>query len=77
MGYKDGIHKKARLDVLRPEMPDPKIGQVEVLSVDSTSAIGYLRKLERTVRKRGDTVHIGDQIVSRKRPPTQAKRNRP
>lgn len=77
LGYKDGIHKKARLDVLRPEMPDPKIGQVEVLSVDSTSAIGYLRKLERTVRKRGDTVHIGDQIVSRKRPPTQAKRNRP
>jgi hypothetical protein len=77
IGSQQGLVKKLRLDVFRDSMAAKKIGQVEVVSVDSSSSIARLHKLERSVRKRGESLAIGDLVFSRKRPPQFAKRNTP
>ncbi len=75
LGTKHGIVEKARLDVFRQSTAAEKVGQVEIVSVDSSSSVARLRKLERSVRKRGETLAIGDRVISRQRPPQFGKRN--
>lgn len=77
IGSQQGLVKKLRLDVFRDSKDAKKIGQVEIVSVDSSSSIARLHKLERSVRKRGESLAIGDLVFSRKRPPQFAKRNTP
>lgn len=77
IGSQQGLVKKLRLDVFRDQDATKKIGQVEIVTVDSSSSIARLHKLERSVRKRGETLAIGDLVFSRKRPPQFAKRNTP
>ena len=67
-----GIRNKMRLEVFRSGKSGSKIGQIEIVSVDSASSVGRVRKLERSVRKRGGTIDVGDQVISRQRPPKDA-----
>ena len=56
-----------RLDVWRPAPSEEKVGQVQILRVDSTSALARVRKVARSVRRAGESVAAGDRVVSRKR----------
>lgn len=77
IGAQQGLVKKLRLDVFRQETSSIKIGQIEIVTVDSSSSIARLRKLERSTRKRGEKLAVGDRVFSRQRPPQFAKRNTP
>jgi hypothetical protein len=77
LGAQQGIVKKMRLDIFSQGAPSVKIGQIEIVSVDSSSSTAHLRKLERSARKRGETLAVGDRVFSRQRPPQFAKRNTP
>ena len=75
LGSDVGIRNKMRLEVLRSGKSGSKIGQIEIVSVDSASSVGRVRKLERSVRKRGGTIDVGDQVISRQRPPKDVKKD--
>jgi hypothetical protein len=75
LGIDVGIRNKMRLEVFRSGKSGSKIGQIEIVSVDSASSIGRVRKLERSVRKRGGTIDVGDQVISRQRPPKDVKKD--
>ena len=68
IGSKHGLMPRLRLDVWRPLPVGQKVGQIEVIEVDSVTAIARLRKLERSLRKRGESLQSGDRVISRKRP---------
>ena len=67
IGAHHGLTKKLRLDVHRPEPGGPKVGQVEIVQLDSLSAVVRLRKLERGIRRLGQGLQVGDRVVSDKR----------
>ena len=68
IGSKHGVAPRLRMDVWRPLPAAQKVGQIEVVEVDSITAIARLRKLEKSLRKRGESLQSGDRIISRKRP---------
>ena len=68
IGALDGLFPRLRLEVWRPEPSDQKVGQVEIVEVDSSSATARVRKLEKKLRKRGEGPNPGDRVISRKRP---------
>jgi hypothetical protein len=57
-----------RLDVWRPQPSQQKVGQVEVVELDSTTAIARLRKIEKKLKKRGEGLQKQDRVISHKRP---------
>jgi len=67
LGSHHGVTRGLRLDVWRPAPAEQKVGQVEILRVDTTSALARVRKLEKSVRRAGEGVAAGDRVVSRKR----------
>ena len=67
IGARDGIYPKLRLEVWRPEPSQQKVGQIEVVRVDSFSAVATVRKVEKKLRKRGEGPDPGDRVISRKR----------
>ena len=71
IGSKHGAVPRLRLDVWRNSPDEEKIGQVEIIKLSPTSAIAKLRKLEKKVRKRGETLQLGDRVISHKRDSTR------
>ena len=69
IGALDGLFPRLRLEVWRPEPSDQKVGQVEIVKADSSSAVAMVRKIEKKLRKRGEGPNPGDRVISRKRPP--------
>lgn len=76
LGMDVGIREKMKLEVFRPGKSGAKIGQIEIVSVDSSFSVGRVRKLERSVRRRGATIDVGDVVISRQRPPKEVKRTK-
>lgn len=68
IGAQHGLTKRMRFDVWRPRPSQQKVGQIEVIDVDSTTAIARLRKLDKKLKKRGDGLQIQDRVISPKRP---------
>ena len=68
IGARHGLTKRMRFDVWRPRPSQQKVGQIEVVDVDSTTAIAQLRKLDKKLKKRGDGLQVQDRVISPKRP---------
>ena len=68
IGTQHGLTKRMRFDVWRPRPSQQKVGQIEVIAVDSTTAIARLRKLDKKLKKRGDGLQLQDRVISPKRP---------
>ena len=68
IGARHGLLKQMRFDVWRPRPSQQKVGQIEVVEMDSTTAIARLRKLDKELKKRGDGLQIQDRVISPKRP---------
>ena len=68
IGAQHGLASRMRLDVWRPEPSQQKVGQLEVVEIDSTTAIARLRKLDKKLRKRGEGLQLQDRVISSKRP---------
>ena len=68
IGARHGLLKRMRFDVWRPRPSQQKVGQIEVVAMDSTTAIARLRKLDKELKKRGDGLQIQDRVISPKRP---------
>ena len=68
IGAQHGLTKRMRFDVWRPRPSQQKVGQIEVIDVDSTTAIARLRKLDKKLKKRGDGLQVQDRVISPKRP---------
>ena len=69
IGARDGVAPRLRLDIWRPLPSEQKVGQVEVVEADSSTAIARVRKIARKLRRRGEGPSPGDRVVSRKRRP--------
>lgn len=67
IGWRDGVTPRLRLDLWRPLPSDEKVGQIEVVAADSTSATARVRKIDRKLRQRGEGPAPGDRAISRKR----------
>ena len=68
IGARHGLTMRMRFDVWRPRPSQQKVGQIEVVEMDSTTAIARLRKLDKKLKKRGDGLQIQDRVISPKRP---------
>lgn len=68
IGARHGLTARMRFDVWRPRPSQQKVGQIEVVAVDSTTAIARLRKLDKQLKKRGDGLRRQDRVISPKRP---------
>ena len=68
IGARHGLTKRMRFDVWRPRPSQQKVGQIEVVDVDSTTAIARQRKLDKKLKKRGDGLQVQDRVISPKRP---------
>ena len=64
IGRRHGLQLGLRLDVYRSGPGTQQVGQVEVVGVDSVSALARLRKLDRSVRKRGEGLREQDRVIS-------------
>ena len=67
IGARHGLAPRMRLEVWRSRPADQKVGQIEVVEVDSTTAVARLRKLDKKLRKRGEGLQVLDRVVSPKR----------
>ena len=68
IGARHGLTKRLRFDVWRPRPSQQKVGQIEVVDVDSTTAIARLRKLDKQLKKSGGSLQAQDRVISPKRP---------
>ena len=68
IGERHGLEPRLRLEVWRPLPSAQKVGQIEVIEVDSTTAVARLRKLEKKLKKRGEGLQLLDRVISLKRP---------
>ncbi len=68
IGAWHGLTKRMRFDVWRPRPSQQKVGQIEVVDVDSTTAIARLRQLDKKLKKRREGLQIQDRVISLKRP---------
>lgn len=66
IGEQHGLVPRLRLDLWPPRHAQRKVGQIEVVSVDSTTAVARLRKLDRKLKNSGEDLH-GYRVISRKR----------
>lgn len=76
IGAQHGLVPNLRLDVWRPLPATQKVGELEVVTVDSTTATARLRKLDKKIRKQGEGLQPQDRVISPKRPPKD-RRNHP
>ncbi len=68
IGAGHGLTKRMRFDVWRPRPSQQKVGQIEVVELDSTTAIARLRKLDKKLKKSGEGPQVHDRVISPKRP---------
>jgi len=77
LGSRHGLAPALRLEVWRPLPAAQKVGELEVVSVDSTTATARLRKLDRKIRKQGESLQVLDRVISPKRPTPTGRRTNP
>ena len=67
IGAQHGLASRMRLEVWRPEPSQQKVGQLEVVATDSTTAIAKLRKLDKKLKKSGEGLQLQYRVISAKR----------
>jgi hypothetical protein len=67
IGGQHGLQLGSKLDVYRAGLGSEQVGQVEVVRLDSASALAQLRKLDRSIRNRGEGLREQDRVVSPRR----------
>lgn len=68
IGARHGLMARMRLEVWRPRPSQQRVGQLEIVAVDSTTATARLRKLDKKLKKRGEGLQPQDRVISPKRP---------
>lgn len=76
VGAQHGLRPRMKLDLLRPLPSEQKVGQVEIVTVDSSTALARVSKVDRKLRRRGEGPAIGDRAISRRRRPPEALHRR-
>jgi hypothetical protein len=76
IGAQSGLRPRLRLDLWRPLPSEQKVGQVEVVRVDSHTAVARISKVDRGLRRQGEGPAVGDRAVSRKRHPPEVSKRR-
>ncbi len=71
IGAVHGVSSRLKLDVWRPLPAAQKVGQVQVVQVDSTTAVARVRKIDKKLRKLGEGIQSGDRVISKKRKSTR------
>jgi hypothetical protein len=69
IGALHGLTPRLRLEVWRPLPATQKVGNLEVMEVDSTTSTARLKDLDRKIRKRGEGLQPQDRVISPNRPP--------
>lgn len=72
IGAQHGLVPRLCLEVWRPLPAAQKVGQIEVIQVDSTTAVARLKRLEKKLSKRGEGLQALDRVISPKRPSPSA-----
>lgn len=67
IGYNHGAIPKLRLNVRKGGINGDKIGEIELIHVDSTKSIAKTRKIDKKLRKRGEGFQLSDCVISKKR----------
>lgn len=70
IGARQGLVPALRLEVWRPLPAAQKVGELELVQVDSTTSIAVLKNLDKQIRKRGEGLAPLDRVISPKRPPS-------
>ena len=73
IGATHGVVPGLKFEVRRPLPASQKVGQIQVIKVDSTTAIARVRKIDRHLRKRGEGLQPGDRAISKKRKSTRTR----
>lgn len=77
LGSRHGLAPGLCLEVWRALPNGQRVGEIEIVRADSATATARLRKLDRAVRKRGESLEVTDRVISQKRPPLAGRRNVP
>ena len=64
-----------KLDVFSKRFRDTKVGELKVVSVEESTAVARLHKLDRSMQKSGGKVSVGDEVLSEKRPAYYSRRD--
>ena len=75
VGANQGIVVNLKLDVFRKQLRDKKVGELKIVSVEPSTAVARLHKLDRSIRKSGGSITVGDQVLSKKRPAYFSRRD--
>ncbi len=76
VGARHGLRPHMKLDLFRPLPSEQKVGQVEIVGVDSSTAIARVSKIDRKLRRQGGGPALGDRAISLKRRPPEETRRR-
>ena len=68
IGANQGINLDLKLDVFRKGTRDIKIGELKIISVGASTSAARLHKLERSIKRSGGQLAVGDGVLSTKRP---------
>ena len=74
VGANQGIVVNLKLDVLSKRL-STKVGELKIVSVEPSTAVARLHKLDRSIRKSGESITVGDQVLSKKRPAYYSRRD--
>ena len=75
VGANQGIVIDLKLDVFSKRLRDTKVGELKIVSVEPSTAVARLHKLDRSIRKSGGSITVGDQVLSKKRPAYYSRRD--
>ena len=75
VGANQGMVVNLKLDVFRKRLRDTKVGELKIVSVEQSTAVARLHKLDRSIRKSGGSITVGDQVLSKKRPAYYLRRD--
>lgn len=75
VGANQGIVVNLKLDVYSKRLRDTKVGELKIVSVEPSISVARLHKLDRSIRKSGGSIAMGDEVLSKKRPVYYSRRD--
>ena len=75
VGANQGIVVNLKLDVYSKRLRDTKVGELKIVSVEPSISVARLHKLDRSLRKSGGSIAMGDEVLSKKRPVYYSRRD--
>ena len=75
VGANQGIVIDLKLDVFSKRFRDTKVGELKVVSVEESTAVARLHKIDRSMQKSGGKVSVGYEVLSEKRPAYYSRRD--